>query len=237
MSQDIRTVLISLYGIENGGIRQLSAVLKADRRQVCTVFFKNWRNNDVRPPSPADVRALLDLLAELRPDVVGLGFGTPYFKVAVDLTLRIRAGLGPLIVWGGIHATAVPENCIALADAVCVGEGEAPLREFIGRLAAGRGVDDVANFWVRTRAGQRRNALGELCQDLDALPYRDFEDEGKFYVDDGRVFPGDPILKIADLRVSASRGCPLSCTTATTASCAPSTPAGARTSGVAESGT
>ncbi|MCX5795274.1 MAG: cobalamin-dependent protein [Elusimicrobia bacterium] len=211
MAKDIRTALISMYGVENSGVRQLAAVLKQDGREVSTLFFKNWRNNDVRPPSEDDIRALLGLLGRLRPDVVGIGFGTPYVKIVADLTSRIRTALRPLIVWGGIHATVVPEQCIPLADAVCIGEGEQPLRDLVANLGAGRAIDGIANLWVRTPDGVRRNEPGALLQDLDELPYRDFEAEGKFYVEDGRVRAGDPLALLAELRTSASRGCPFSC--------------------------
>ncbi|MDD5629161.1 MAG: cobalamin-dependent protein [Elusimicrobia bacterium] len=211
MAKSIRTALVSMYGVENSGVRQLSAVLKQDGREVSTVFFKNWRNNDVRAPSQDDWGALLSLLGGLRPDVVGIGFGTPYVKIVSELTRRIRARMRPLIVWGGIHATVVPEPCLAEADAVCVGEGERPLRELVAGLCSGQDIAGIANLWVRTADGVRRNEPGPLLQDLDQLPYRDFEDQGKFFVEDGRVREGDPLALSAELRTSASRGCPFSC--------------------------
>jgi len=47
--------LIGLYGIENTGVRYLSAHLKRAGFKVSTIFFKEWRNNDNHPPTKEEI--------------------------------------------------------------------------------------------------------------------------------------------------------------------------------------
>ncbi len=67
------------------------------------------------------------------PDLVGITIKVDTFCRAAEIASKYRSRGIPVVV-GGVHATAVPEQCAEIADAVVIGEGETLwpllLREF-----------------------------------------------------------------------------------------------------------
>ncbi len=211
MNPGPRVALISLYGVENIGIRILASVLKRQGAQVRLYFFKKWMNNSVRMPTVRETELLTGSLRSFDPAVIGIGFGSPYAAIARRLTNEIRAAVSSTIVWGGVHPTVCPEDCIEHADAVCVGEGEYPLAELVAAVGEGRPFDDILNLWVRNGPCVKRNPVRPLVEDLDGLPYPDYGTTGKYFIDNGQCFEEEPLARSAELRVCASRGCPFNC--------------------------
>ena len=62
-----------------------------------------------------------------------------------------------------------------LVDAVCLGEGELALAEFVEALDDGKLPTDVANFWVKDNGTIHRNPVRPLVEDLDTIPFPDRE--------------------------------------------------------------
>jgi len=210
-----KILLVALYGIENSGVRQLCAMLRERGGFRCDIlFFKDWRNNQVQPPSEREHQLLHDLVRRQDYDLVGLSFGSPYWRIAIDLSERLKAAFGQrlFVLWGGLHTTLVPEDCLPYADALILGEGEYPLLELAGRLEHGLPIDDVPGLWTRKPDGQDvRNPVGELITDLDELPFRVLGGEGIHIIDGDRLRRGDPMLRHHEFRIFASRGCPFNC--------------------------
>ncbi len=206
----IHVALVSLYVIENSGIRTLAAVLRRNGHKVTEIYFKDWINNRIEWPSEKELANLSAVLQDRNVDLVGLSVrASAFIDIAVHMTERIRRDVGVPIIWGGIHATSVPDECIQAADAVCVGEAEQALAQFVDRFAAERRVpEDIPNFWVRTEHGVVRNEVAPLCTDLDSLPFKDYHShEDKFYLDGHRVKRGDPGRNDRMYLIMASRGC------------------------------
>lgn len=105
------------------------------------------------PQSEADIAAFLagaeELIRGCRPDVIGISCYTSYdYLGSVDL-LRLCRRLHPraLLVVGGYHPTAVPEDFFAEpVDYIVRGEGEIALREILerGRPGSATVVDGPA---------------------------------------------------------------------------------------------
>lgn len=207
----MKIALISLYGIENIGIRSIKSVLSGAGFETRVYFLKKWRNNDIREPSLREYSLLLSLIECFSPDVIGIGFGSAYIGIASELTSKLRKVTSGVIVWGGIHATVCPEECAVHADAVCVGEGEFPMLDLVNRLVRKESYSSVENLWVRESSGVKRNPLRNLVCDLDSLPYPDYAPGGKYLIEDGKISEGDPLKYMRELRVCASRGCPFGC--------------------------
>ena len=162
-------------------------------------------------------------------EFVGVSLMTNYYFHAVDLTKRLRADHPTMpVAWGGIHPTLAPEECIDHADLVCVGEGELATEELATRLREGRGLDDLANFWVRDRDGNvHKNEPRHLVENLDDLPDPDYDPTVQ-HVRDQRT---GHLVEMTDARLQAlithrtatkhrsrcfyqtvtSRGCPYVC--------------------------
>lgn len=104
---------------------------------------------------------------------------------------------------GGVHATLQPEEVMEGAfDAICIGEGEFPVLELCGQLAAGRAPRDIANLWIRSASGVQKNRPRAFLQDLASLPFPDY-DMWKPWIEE----PANDVMT-----VFGGRGCPYNCT-------------------------
>jgi anaerobic magnesium-protoporphyrin IX monomethyl ester cyclase len=203
--------LISLYGVENTGVRAISSVLQADGFDTSIIFFKRWGNNDVRLPTEKEIEVLISLLKELRANIIGISFTSPFLNIAAKLTNRLKDRLGVTVVWGGHHATVRPQECLRSCDIVCRGEGEYPMRDIARAYASCASLENIKNLCYRQQEKIIIEELRPLIKDLDSLPHYDCAGENKFFIEGGKVSNADPLIHARELRVFASRGCPFAC--------------------------
>ena len=205
----LRVGLVSLYALENNGVRHLSAVLRGAGWSVTEVYFKDWVNNHFPWPSEREIDALIDLLREQRVSVIGLSVrASAFHRVAAHITHRLRAALGLRVIWGGMHPTFQPERCIAIADAIAVGEVDLAVVDYFLALEAGSSGAGLPGFWVREGDEIVRADLAPLV-DLATLPFRDYHTQlDKWSIEGDRVQQGDPFISNPEFTVLASRGCP-----------------------------
>jgi len=210
----LRVCLVSLYNTELSGIRYIHSLLEANGFDTSIVFFKRLNINDGRPASAREVEIFGDVLRQLRPDIVGVGIGCSTFRrVAQQLTRKARQVLDCPVVWGGVHVTVAPDQSILDNDLLIIGEGEEAMLELCQRLASGRRIDDVRNVWLRRDGKTIKNPVRPLIEDLDALPFHNFENDNKFFINNDELFECDPLVKDHDLyQIMSTRGCPFSCT-------------------------
>ncbi len=118
---------------------------------------------------------LLDLVRDC--DLVAVSFLSSFFDVAVQVTRAIQKEMSEKpLVWGGFHPTTMPHQSLEFVDMVCVGEGELAFLELVQRLEDARDFYDIRNFWFRRTDGKViGNPVRPLIQDLDTLPYQDFD--------------------------------------------------------------
>jgi anaerobic magnesium-protoporphyrin IX monomethyl ester cyclase len=215
-----KLALITLYGFEALGVRALHAYLKEKGCDISVLFFKDRAMNEMTPLSDDDLDLLLDKVIEIGADIVGISLFSAMYPDAVAFTRRMRERAPEVIVvWGGYHPTVASEECIEGADVLCVGEGEEPLWELVQRVERGEPYDDIANLWVRMDEGITKNPIRPLIQDLDSLPFFDYQDEGKAYYDEGAWHEGEPFMQAtgrglyfrAHYMIQTSRGCPYGC--------------------------
>jgi anaerobic magnesium-protoporphyrin IX monomethyl ester cyclase len=140
------------------------------------------------------------------PDAVGFSAMTGSHQVLLDFARRLKERLPTPTIFGGPHPTFFPEIIeLPWVDAVCRGEGEEALLEFVDLLGAddGRLPETVRNFWVKRGGGIVKNPVRPRNRSLDDLPFpaRDL------YL---RQFP---ILRHHGVKhFMAHRGCPNRCT-------------------------
>lgn len=206
-------VLVAIYSVESAGLRYLSATLKRAGFPTTCVFLRDWRNNCLDMPTGEEFGMVLDIVRRKSPGLVGLGFTSSLHPMAKELTLRLKSAFPHLpVLWGGIHPTSVPEECIQdECDMLCIGEGEEALLELAERMAGGLDYGDVRNIWVKRDGEIVRNPCRPLLQDLDWLPYPDIDADTKYYIEHGRCTNEEPWLRTAEYRMYFSRGCPYNC--------------------------
>ena len=210
----MKIALISTYAHPIAlGMRYVSSSLKAAGHDVKILLMSSRRDTAKPDWSRAAVEALIEHLRDR--DLIGLSLVTNTFHRACVLTQRIReAGLRAPIIWGGTHPTVAPDESLAIADAICVGEGEHALRELAARLEGGGDPLTVPSLSFRAgsafgnsesvRAGRRSSRTWTAFLPglglVHAVGLRRA----------GRAAPGNPGALI--LRVETSRGCPFHCT-------------------------
>ncbi len=209
VTRALRTAIISLYALENNGVRHVASSLRQAGFHVTEVYFKDWVNNNFPWPTEQEVQDLIRLLAERNVDVIGMSVrASAFHRMARYLTQRLRHSLGRPILWGGMHPTFVPDKCIDIADFIAVGEVDDAVVDFFVRLDERKSVRDVPGFWVREGRTVYKNDIAPLV-DLDRIPFRDFHSEkDKFHIEGGRVTQGDPFITNPEYTLLASRGCP-----------------------------
>ena len=107
---------------------------------------------------------------------------------------------------GGYHAILVPEECIKIdgIDMVIVGEGEYPWLDYMNDLRDGVKRTDIESIFFKTENGEIiKNPVRPLIEDLDSLPFPDFDLFDFENLDRSKNFTAMVML---------SRGCLFSCT-------------------------
>ena len=138
--------------------------------------------------SAFDEAAFRRFIAERSYRVVGLSVMTESFGFACRITEQLkRLPDPPLVVWGGIHPTLMPEECVEHADCACVGEGDRSFPEFIRRVRAGEDCTTIPGMAFRLDNGEfMATGRPQLIDDLDALPFNRYDFDCS-YVLDGQI--------------------------------------------------
>ncbi|MFC1667750.1 B12-binding domain-containing radical SAM protein, partial [Candidatus Omnitrophota bacterium] len=169
-NKKITISLISLYDLENNAIRSIAATLRNSGYRVFEIYFKNWINNSLVWPKKDELDNLITILRNTKTDLIGISLrASAYLKVAVLITEHIKRFLKVPIIWGGLHPTLVPEECIEFADMVCRGEGEYPMLELADSILKQKSINSIPNLWVKEENDIKKNEIRPLVQNLDRL--------------------------------------------------------------------
>jgi len=209
------TALISTYGQPLAlGLRYVSSYLKQHGHDVRMLFISSKRDTARAGFPPTLIESLVEYLRDV--DLVGFSLMTNTFHRSRVLTESIRqASIKVPIVWGGVHPTVAPEESLAVADAVCIGEGEQTMLELADAIQAGRDPTRIRGLWWQRNGQILQNPVRPLEDNLENYPPPDYEMENQHYVvRDGRLAPARPELMrnvLTRYRVQTTRGCPFRC--------------------------
>ena len=190
------------------GLRTISSVLKSKGNNVNIIFLTASEDY-----SKLYSNKILEQVKRLcqNSDIIGFSSMTSTAKRAIQVINSLKP-LDKLIVWGGIHATLAPEQCIKHADIVCIGEGEEAMAELVNNLEKKRGINKIKNLWIKTDKGIIKNPIRLLMQNLDKLPFPDYE------INHHYILKGNKIVKFLEADFNGyiffltGRGCPYCCT-------------------------
>ncbi len=147
---------------------------------------------------------IIDERIGIEADLVAISTITTTAPAAFRLAEYYRK-LGILVVIGGPHVTALPDEAVKHANYCIRGEGEVPLPKLVAALNNQSLLENVPSLtWVE--AGKIRST--EMCkpiEDLDSLPFPDFS-----LLDTGGKKMNGIMLK-STIPMQASRGCPFDC--------------------------
>ncbi len=238
----IRVVLISPYpDVTSFGLRTIAAHLKAHGVAVRLLFTPDPFGDELMEGVPRYPKAVLDDVAALcaEADLVGVGLMTNYFDNARELTAAVKARHPALpVVWGGVHPTIRPGECLEHADYVCQGDGEEAMLELARALGAGDAAVDataIPNIWTMQtlpdgEGGVVRepivNAPRSLTRNLDEYPAPDYSCEDHWLATAEAMVPFTlerlqtqlaagtvaSSLGMVGYQTMTGRGCPHKCT-------------------------
>jgi radical SAM superfamily enzyme YgiQ (UPF0313 family) len=221
---------ISLVCVEdnliNIGIRRLASWMRHCGHDVQVLFMPTMNYASIwsrlRPTFGKDygdevISQFIGLARDS--DLVGFSSMTNYAPKTKSLIACLRQYLPEKrILWGGIHPTVFPEDAIQHADAICLGEGEMALLEFVEALETGRDPTSIRNLWMRVNGEVVRNSTRPLLTsaELDQLPPMDYGTENNYILHGNRIVPltMDHYLSYCGVNYNTiyTVGCPFSCT-------------------------
>ena len=218
--------LISLYGdLTSIGVRYLSSYLKSNGIESNVIFMPtNISNfsNDKDDPTKEELDLLKTLLMQLSPDFIGISIMTNYFNKAVRITKELKKDFDVPIIYGGIHATLSPEECLEYADIVCIGEAEETLLELCRSNNKADDLKKIKGIYYKTGHKINRNEIRPLEERLDKYPFPDYSLEKDFLILRNKLKSMNDInitkllikypFGFTTYRIISSRGCPFSCT-------------------------
>jgi len=204
-------------------LRCLSAYLKA-RGHDTTLILLPWSftdstldiSNSFIYPYPDRV---LEQVAEIcnTSDLVGISMMTCHFDKAIHVTSFLRKRLSVPVIWGGIHPTLRPAECLEYADMVCIGEGEISLGQLASEMSEGKSWQSLSIPGIVKRDnGQPLPALpSPILEDLDELPLPNYDLDRLLVLYKGNIVGLNSNLLVKCLgytyRTMFSRGCPQAC--------------------------
>lgn len=154
--------------------------------------------------------ALLERILAQKPDAVGITCLTAFYQQVVRLSTLLKQR-GIRVILGGVHPTFLPRETLrdSQADYVVRGEGEIALLKLAQNGFLNRGIPGVYSSGD-VRAGKAPDAKAPWVEDLDELPFPDWEQI------DPNSYPEAPhgaIVKHFPIGVvTTTRGCPHQCT-------------------------
>ena len=178
------------------GIAYLSAFLKENNVEV-RVFDAGLSN---------DLAALYALIAKFNPDIIGVTIFSYSYGFAYQIITKIRENSGIPIVASGPHVCAIKGAILddAQVDFAVKQEGEFTLLELLRALQvkAGDFADIKGLIWRDKEGKVIENIDRDLIEDLDSLPFPDYDSFGiEKYI----------CYRQKTLPLITSRGCPFGC--------------------------
>ena len=154
----------------------------------------------------ADWRERLQSALAEKPICVGVTSTTgPQLRQALEVSQWVKQHQDVPVVWGGLHATILPEQTLERPeiDYVVQGEGERAFEELVGELERGVAAPNVAGVW-RKEAGRAVGGGLRPFIDPNQEPFLDYD-----LVDVQRY--KRTVFGVERLSFSTSRGCRFPC--------------------------
>jgi anaerobic magnesium-protoporphyrin IX monomethyl ester cyclase len=164
--------------------------------------------------------AVVAFLMDRHIRVVGMSIMTPESPRAFACANKIKTALPEtLLVFGGIHATVDPKDCLEHGDVAVRGEGELAFLEIVRRVARGEDTSGTPGTCIK-RDGQLLESPPALpIDDLDPLPFPRHLPSNMYVVHHGSVqrmdrslFPEYARYGGRFVNITTTRGCPFACT-------------------------
>ncbi len=174
------------------GITAIAAFIR-DHGHIHDYFYSDMEYNDLK-----------DQIALFKPDVLSYSASTGCIPGYLSVNRRLKQDFPNVrSIFGGPHTILRPDFIReAGVDAVCIGEGEYAMQEYLDALEKGKEPTGILNLWIKHPDGTiEKNKTRPFIQDLDSLPFPDYAFIEKF----------EDLVNSRIAYIMAGRGCPYKC--------------------------
>jgi len=191
-------------------------------KYIHSYLIKNGINSEILfipQLNEKDFPSIEKFLKSYKPNIIGISLMSPEFLSAKDFSLFVKKNFPEIIiVWGGIHPTVDPKECMKYADYVLMGESEYAFLEFVNAISGNRTVNGILNLAYKSPGGITINKLRPLNENLDDLPFPEHFPQKSLILHNGDIVKLSKSLFKKYTRYSGkfysmttTRGCPFSC--------------------------
>lgn len=153
-------------------------------------------------------------------EIVGISLMSNEFFRAYQFAKEFKSRFKAVpLIFGGIHATIAPEECLSVGDIAVRGEGEHTLLELVRCIEERRDFSELPGICLKQNGQFKLNPLRALETDIDKFPFPKHLPEDMYLVHEKNVLRIDKALFNSVSRyggkfpnIITSRGCPFSCT-------------------------
>lgn len=214
MTENKKIVIIYVAEADeiNLGVGFLSAALKA---QDWDVRLFVWH---IRPGFQESLDDILNFIRQTDPFSICLSVMTLHWNSILTLLERIDEAFdGPILV-GGYHAIVSPESVLShnKVTAVCIGDGELPVINFLEAASAQRDAYGIPGLWGKKNRFFSSDWRGQhwFVPQLEQYPFIDYDlfHQAKPLTERQNIFFSPTKQTMPALPVVSGRGCPFHCT-------------------------
>lgn len=158
-----------------------------------TFHLKNWKKH------------LYKKITEKKPDVIGITCTKMYMHLVLEIIKEINENYNLPIILGGYYPSIMADEAISIkgVDAICIGDAEETIIEYLDALEKGKSFQEIKGLWYKKNGKIYKNKKRCFYQNISNLPHPNWDlwDDIKKYLHLNKYIP---ILK--------HRGCYGKCT-------------------------
>jgi len=208
----MKIAYISLYCYKSFPVRIFHSLSLKEGVNSHAIFFKDSFANNHALVTEKEIRLLLDVVKNIKPDLIAMSILSPYVVVAKKLTCEIRKMSKVPIVVGGKYPTISPDEALEFADYACKGEGELVLRKIFEHMEKGLDLSNIKGLWYKNEEGEVIDQGQQpLIQDLNEIPFPSIGDPQMYFIENNLLLESDPELKNPVIWIMSGRGCVFQC--------------------------
>jgi anaerobic magnesium-protoporphyrin IX monomethyl ester cyclase len=202
----------------DAGLMSISTFLKNQGHQVKLLFIPDLLEKIEKPLPHKSIERVIEFVRGS--DLIGISSYSENFVKTAGLVDRIKKANDAPVVWGGWHASVMPEECMQHADYVCVGEGEDAMVELAGKLERGEKIESIKNITVHSNGGggelgvlgNGKNAELRPPIPMETVQTLDYDLDSQYVMHSNHLRNAEETDFNGVFHSWTTRGCPFICT-------------------------
>lgn len=171
-------------------------------------------------PDCSSDAAIFEFIADNKIEIVGISLMSCEFFRACQFANEFKSRFKAIpLVFGGIHATIAPDECLSVGDIVVRGEGEHTFLELVRCIEEHRDFSELTGICLKQNNQLKSNPPRLLQIDIDKFPFPKHLPKHMYVVRKKKVLGVNKDIFRSLSRyggafpnIITTRGCPFSCT-------------------------